>query len=281
MFAFGGMQLTRYKQRVLTRRAHAATSQTINLPNFNDWHLVKVWSVGSGGNGGSGVGSGGSNDWDGAGGGGGGGIAHGRYQADPVIRRDYVCNVGSGNSISTICTFYDSALAANRVLTGHGGLQGGNSNAKNGGGGGGATGGQINVQGGVGGHGAGKPGGGGAIGGQDGADATGGNQNGGAGAGADAANVAGIFAEMTFWGYSTCCGSLGGLDGPGPEAGEGCGGGGGGGRLFGTRRKGTVRRSRGRNGGNIGGGGGGGQRDGGGGASNPGLGGDGHVFIVY
>lgn len=276
-----GLQLHRYKQRVLTRRAHAVVDNVINLPNFNDWHLVKVWVVGSGARGGNGVGQGASNDWNGAGGGGGGGVACGRYQADPLIRRDYTCNVGGGNEAQSNCVFYDSALAANRTLTGFGGSRGGNSNAQNGGTGGNATGGQINVRGGNGGRGNGKAGGGGAIGGGNGTPSNGGNQNAGAGDGGNAIDVSGIFAEMRFWGYQTCCGGQGGLAPQGATNGqEGCGGGGGGGRLIGTRRKGTAIRHGGWDGGRVGGGGGGGMEDPGA-AASPGTGGRGEVFILY
>lgn len=55
MFSFAGLQVHRYKQRVLTRRAHATATTDVNLPNFNDWHLVKVWVGGAGGRGSQGI----------------------------------------------------------------------------------------------------------------------------------------------------------------------------------------------------------------------------------
>jgi hypothetical protein len=192
MFAFngGGMQSQNFhKQRVLTRRAQAPTTRVVNLPNFNDWHLVKVWVVGAGGRGGAGTGSGASNHWAGGGGGGSGGIEEGRYQADPLIHTNYTCNVGSSNGADSTCTFYDSALGANRTLTGFGGGQGGNSNAQFGGSGGGGAGGQTTSRGGDGGVGNGKGAGGGGIGGANAPDAIGGNQNGGSSSGADGNNA--------------------------------------------------------------------------------------------
>ena len=281
MFAFGGMQLTRYKQRVLTRRARANADTVINLPAFNDWHLVKVWVVGSGGRGGNAYGSGASNVWEGAGGGGGPGVAIGRYQADPLIRTDYTCNVGGGNGARSDCTFYDSALGANRTLTGLGGGVGSGYASGAGGAGGTATGGQINATGGHGGHGNGKAGGGGGINGADGGDSNGGNQNAGAGRGANGNDVSGIRAEALFWGYQICCGSQGGLPSAGGEDATafGCGAGGGGGRLQGTRQNGTVTRHKGWDS-RLAGGGGGGQRD----PGPPGEGGDGgrgQIFILY
>lgn len=277
MFAFGGMQIHRYKQRVLTRRFHAGADQTISLPAENDWHLVKVWTVGSGGRGGPGAPG---NAFAGGGGGGAGGIASGRYQADPLIHRDFVCDVGAGNSAASTCNFYDTAIAALRTLTGNGGGAGQPSTGTRAGGlPGTAAGGQLNTAGGRGGNGPGRGGGGAGIGGANGQNATAGG-NGVSGDGATGNEVDGIRAEMTAWGYQFCCGGQGGWrGGAGPTAGqEGCGGGGAGMRL-----EPTDRRRRGANGGAIGGGGGGGM-DGGGvnaDARTPGSGGAGHVFILY
>jgi len=223
MFAFngGGVMLPHpHKQRVLTRRAHAAASGNIALPAFNDHQLAKIWVVGSGGSGGTGAAGSG---WNGGGGGGAGGIASGRYQIDPTINSVITCVVGGGNGAGSDCTFYDRTTAANRNVAASGGSAGAPSGGSQAGGAGGnGLSGQINTAGGRGGNGNGKGGGGAGIGGGNGNNSSGPGPAGGSGWGGNGNDVNGIFAEMTAWGYQTCCRGEGGV--PGSAGQEGCGG---------------------------------------------------------
>lgn len=271
MFSFAGLQVHRYKQRVLTRRARATATTNLNLPNFNDWHLVKVWSVGSGGRGAGGING---TAWTGYAGGGGGGIASGRYQADPLVNRTFNCNVGTGNSDDTLCTFYDQRILTTRTLTGGGGTSPG-AGTKPGGGGGFGSGGQVNVRGGRGGDGAGRGGGGGGIGLAAGQDSTGGN-NGSCGDGATGNDVNGIHDEMTYWGYAICCGGKCNQRNSFPGD-PGCGGGG-----CGANRTANIR-GRADQGGVVGGGGGGALQANAAASTAriPGQGNRGEVFILY
>jgi hypothetical protein len=86
MIGFGGLQLHRYKQRVLTRRQHLGVTGPLAVSTENDYHLVKLFVVGAGGRGGGGQFG---NQWSGYGAGGGGEVAIGQYQVNPLISTSY------------------------------------------------------------------------------------------------------------------------------------------------------------------------------------------------